>query len=281
MTSRQLVAIYRRQSFSPQQHLHNDRAIMDAVVGQMLAQGWEALRIDEQDVERGRIPRCSLYLNMCQGPLASELLTPLEGDGKRIVNRPSSVLNCHRHRLVRRLACNQIEFPPTLLVPSGSGVPTASELEGLLDEDGTVWVKRGDVHAERPEDVQRVGAPELGGIFARFVEWEIPWIALQRHVPGPVLKFYGLSDRSFFRYYGSSSGPNAPPPEVDAAALEDLACRAAASLGLEIFGGDVALPSPDRPVLIDLNDWPSFAPYRQEAAGAIVHYLTQNKPERL
>jgi hypothetical protein len=276
MTGRQLVAIYRRQSFSPQQHRHNDRAIMDAVVGQMQTQGWEALRIDEQDVERGRIPRSALYLNMCQGPLASELLTPLEGDGNRIVNRPSSVLNCHRHRLVRRLADSGVAFPPTLLVPSGAGAPTPGELKDLLDEEGTVWVKRGDVHAERPEDVQRVRGSELGGIFTRFVEWEIPWIALQRHVEGPVLKFYGLADRRFFRYYGASGGPNAPAPEVDAAVLEDMVSRAAKSLGLEIFGGDVALAAPDRPVLIDINDWPSFAPYRHEAAAAIVHYLTQS-----
>ncbi|MDQ6926858.1 MAG: hypothetical protein M3154_11580, partial [Candidatus Eremiobacteraeota bacterium] len=39
-----------------------------------------------------------------------------------------------------------------------------------------------------------------------------------------------------------------------------------------VFGGDVALPAPDAPVLIDLNDWPSFAPFRADAAAAIAAY---------
>jgi hypothetical protein len=46
-------------------------------------------------------------------------------------------------------------------------------------------------------------------------------------------------------------------------------------VGLEVFGGDVAFPEPDAPVLIDLNDWPSFAPVRDAAAAAIAAYIDQ------
>jgi glutathione synthase/RimK-type ligase-like ATP-grasp enzyme len=60
---------------------------------------------------------------------------------------------------------------------------------------------------------------------------------------------------------------------VDEARLQELAFCAAETVGLEVFGGDVAIPSPDRPVLIDINDWPSFAPFRTEAAGAIADYV--------
>jgi hypothetical protein len=59
---------------------------------------------------------------------------------------------------------------------------------------------------------------------------------------------------------------------VDEARLRAIADAAARRLGLKIFGGDVALPAPDQPVLIDLNDWPSFAPYRAEAAAAIAAF---------
>jgi hypothetical protein len=48
---------------------------------------------------------------------------------------------------------------------------------------------------------------------------------------------------------------------------------AARAVGLEVFGGDVAFPQPDAPVLIDLNDWPSFAPVRVAAAAAIAGYI--------
>jgi hypothetical protein len=52
-----------------------------------------------------------------------------------------------------------------------------------------------------------------------------------------------------------------------------VAFAAARRLGLDVFGGDVALPDPDHPVLIDLNDWPSFAPFRDEAARHIAGYV--------
>jgi len=275
MTPRHLVAIYRRASFSPQQHLRNDRAILDSVVGHLLADGWEALRIDEQDVEQGRIPRGELYLNMCQGAAAAELLTPLEGDHTVVVNSPTSVLNCHRHRLVRLLGGSPVPFPRTLLIPSAGGLPTADALAELVDEEGTLWLKRGDVHAERTEDVLRLTAGELAGALSGFMERGIPWAALQRHVSGPVVKFYGIADRSFFRFYGAQSGPHAPAPLVDEAALLRVAYGAAERLGLLIFGGDMALPRPDQPVLIDINDWPSFAPYRQEAGSAIAAFVHQ------
>ena len=44
---------------------------------------------------------------------------------------------------------------------------------------------------------------------------------------------------------------------------------AAETLGLYIFGGD-AIIAPDGGIsIIDINDWPSFAPVRDQAAGEI------------
>src|SRR6266516_4103828 len=102
----------------------------------------------------------------------------------------------------------------------------------------------------------------------------IPWVALQEHVPGPIVKFYGVTDGWFFRWYGSDAGFAGERPRVHESRLKALAFEAAALLGLEVFGGDVAFPEPDRPVLIDINDWPSFAPFRDEAARAIADYIT-------
>src|SRR6185436_13420400 len=93
--------------------------------------------------------------------------------------------------------------------------------------------------------------------------------ALQANVPGPVVKFYGIADGRFFRWYGAEG----ESPQVNEDRLRDVAFGAARAAGLEIFGGDVALPSPDQPVLIDLNDWPSFARFREDAARAIAGYI--------
>jgi hypothetical protein len=44
---------------------------------------------------------------------------------------------------------------------------------------------------------------------------------------------------------------------------------------LEVFGGDAVFPRDDHPVLIDINDWPSFALFRAEAAAGIAEYVVR------
>ena len=271
----QLVAIYRNPSYSPLQHRVNDTAILDATVAQLEVDGWRAIKTTELEVERGRLPAAELYLNMCQGSRAAEALMPLESDGAVIVNRPSSALNCHRHRLVDRLRDSALAFPQTLIHATLGPLPSSDQLDGLRSDGGQVWVKRGDVHAERPEDVIATSLEHVEDALQAFRRRGIPWVALQEHIPGPVVKFYGVADGRFFNWYGADAGFAGERPRVDERRLKALAVEAAATIGLEVFGGDVVFPEPDRPVLIDINDWPSFAPFREDAARAIAAYLTQ------
>ena len=277
---RPLVAIYRNPSYSPLQHGVNDTAILDATVARLEARGWRAIKTSEREVERGCLPAAELYLNMCQGSLAAEQLMPLECDGVVVVNRPSSALSCHRYRLVKRLGDSGVPFPHTLIHATSAPLPPAGELKALSPDHQKVWVKRGDVHAERPEDVVATPLERVGEALRAFTLRGIRWVALQEHVPGPVVKFYGVTDGHFFNWYGSEAGFAGPRPAVDEHRLKALAFQAAAILGLEVFGGDVAFPEPDRPVLIDINDWPSFAPFREDAAQAIAAYITHRFAQR-
>jgi len=276
----QLVAVYRNPSYSPLQHRKNDTAIMDATIAELEAQGWHAMRITECDVERGELPPAELYLNMCQGARAAEQLMPLELDGTVLVNRPSSALDCHRHRLVNRLGGRLPAFPRTAIVASTAPHAAREQLRALSIENGKVWIKRGDVHAERPEDVVAVPLECLEPALAAFARRDIARVALQEHVPGPVVKFYGVADSRFFRWYDAATGPAGRQPAIHEGRLRELACEAAGILGLEVYGGDVAFPEPDRPVLIDLNDWPSFAPFRGEAARGIAEYVGRRVAQR-
>lgn len=275
-----LVAIYRSPSYSPQQHRVNDTAILDATVGRLEAQGWRALKTSELEVEQGRFPAAELYLNMCQGSRAAEQLMPFESDGVVVVNRASSALNCHRHRLVKRLSESPLAFPRTLIHASSAPLPPVEQLATLSPDHQKIWIKRGDVHAERPEDVVASSLERVPELLEAFTARGIPWVALQEHVSGPVVKFYGVNDGRFFRWYGADAGFGGERPAVDENRLKALAFEAAAILGLEVFGGDVALPEPDRPVLIDFNDWPSFAPFREDAAQAIADYIVHRFAHR-
>jgi hypothetical protein len=277
---KRLCALYRSPSYSPLQHMANDAAVMDATVTRLAGRGWQVERTLERDVEAGHVPAADLFVNMCQGPVASERLVPIEADGALIVNRPSSVLACHRHRLARRMAGGHLAFPRTLIVHTHGPASHERELAESFGARAQVWIKRGDVHAERPEDVVTVPPDGIAAALGAFAARGISWAAVQEHVPGPVVKFYGVADGRFFRYYGAEAGSAAAPPPVDEAKLRALAFAAARMLELDVFGGDVAVPAPDRPVLIDINDWPSFAPFRDAAAEAIAGYIDERAGSR-
>ena len=270
---KRLVALYRSPTYSPEVHRGNDTAILDATVAGLEGRGWHVSRSSEGDVAAGRLPPADLYVNMCQGPAASERLLTLVPRQALAVNPPESVLNCHRHRLVVRMAAAGLPFPRTLIVPTDepqAAMPLVHQLNG----DGRpVWVKRGDVHAETSADV--VAAREAGvqDAIAAFARRGVARVALQAHVGGPIVKFYAVADGRFFFWYAADAIPRPRPIEISEDRLRELVFSAARAVGLEVFGGDVAFPQPDTPVLIDLNDWPSFAPVRVEAAAAIAGYI--------
>src|SRR5262249_6540275 len=139
-----------------------------------------------------------------------------------------------------------------------------------------VWVKRGDVHNTQEGDVvfaETEAAVEvaLGRLHARGIGRAV----LQPHVAGDLVKFYGIGpgggadgEPPWFRWFYHRDQVVAGHP-LDAGQLARLARRAAGALGLEIYGGDAIATADDGLVLLDLNAWPSFALYREEAAQAI------------
>lgn len=288
-TRRRALAIFRKASYSPNQHRTNDTAIMEETLDRLVVRGWSALRMDESEIEQRilrfdpddhvSMPEAELYLNMCQGARAANALAALESSGACILNRPSSVLACHRHRLVPAMLAARIPFPATEIIDLTT-TPDESLAASPLVQQATrsgepVWIKRGDVHAERSEDVVMVRASDVARAIDAFRARGIGRISLQRHVSGPVIKFYATANRRFFQYYDSCAGPSGARPDVDEARLRDVAFAAAEAVGLSVFGGDAVVASPHEPILIDLNDWPSFAPFREVAADHIAAYALE------
>ena len=122
-----------------------------------------------------------------------------------------------------------------------------------------------------------------------FASRGITHAALQAHRSGDEIKFYGIAAGAFFHWFypegrsaadrrrGDHAGDarrngNGRLP-LDVGALRQLGEDAAAAAGLDVFGGDVIVGPSGELTLIDLNDWPSFAPCRDRAADAIAGYL--------
>jgi glutathione synthase/RimK-type ligase-like ATP-grasp enzyme len=276
---KRVVALFRDPAYSPSRHLRNDRAILEGVLERLRRRGgWRVARITERTVAGGRLPDGDLYLNMCQGPAASEQIRALLPAGAPCLNAPEAVLACHRHRLVPRLQAARVPFPATVVLDTHTADPlhaVAGLPRGIGDP---VWVKRGDVHAQRPDDVVAASWPDLSSALAAFAGRGIRRAAVQTHVPGPVVKFYSVRGGQFFYWYPAEGGTTAGL-NAGCDGLQALAERAARALDLAVYGGDAVL-TPNGPVLIDLNDWPSFAPVRAAAAAAIARYAHRYALER-
>jgi hypothetical protein len=127
------------------------------------------------------------------------------------------------------------------------------------------------VHATEADDVVAVhDAAALHAALQRFRQRGIHRAVVQRHVPGTVVKFYAVRGHFF----------HCVPPAVGAKVLADVQQRidalgrdAARALNLEVYGGDCVCAVNGELTLIDLNDWPSYAPCRVEAAKEIAAYL--------
>jgi hypothetical protein len=252
-----LAGVFREPEFSPGR-VDDDAAILERTRDALAARG---LTLRLGDAAALAAARPDGVLAMCQSASSLAALDRLAGSVP-VVNGPDAIRACYRHETVRRLAQGNVPFPPTQLVATiGDPRPPAIA--------PPCWVKRGDVHAMTAADVvfAETGA-DVRAALADFAARGITRAALQHHVSGPVVKFYGVADGRFFRCFTPNGEVPAPLPT-----LWNAARRAAVALGVEIFGGDLVVGADGNPVIVDLNDWPSFARCRDEAAEAIASYV--------
>ena len=263
---KRLLGLYREKQYSPGRHQSNDVLLLDQIAHRLREREFavDLLTLDEADSRRSE---AAIVFSMCQGRSSLESLAEWERQGVRIINSPRSALNTHRDRLPALMVEAGVSFPQTHLVHT-QGV---AELHSL-DLNGGIWLKRGDVHASVTADVQWVDSPErLEAGLAEFSKRGIDRAALQAHRAGDEIKFYGVAG-GFFHWFHSGEARKYP---FSFAQLENLARRAAAAAGLDIFGGDVIVSPTGELTLIDLNDWPSFAPCRERASYAIADFITR------
>ncbi len=272
MTSKtQCWGIYRELAHSPGRET-DDAEILRATARELEGHGLTvALKSSDELPEDGDFDAIPAYLFvMCERIPVVEKLAAWERRGARIVNRPAGIRNTDRERTIGLFGEHKVPYPKSVLVPTAA--PAAFE--------GPCWIKRGDVHATEAGDVSYAGdEAALAANLARLAERGIVRAVVQDHVPGDLIKFYGVAgvlgetDRpSWFQwfYHRDQTLANHPFSED---ALAAATARAAHALGLEVYGGD-AIVSPGGAIsVIDLNAWPSFALFRPVAATHIARLL--------
>ncbi len=262
--------IFREAAHSPGRE-SDDAEILRLTGKHLEAKGLQVvLRTPEEVTGLPEAPPRFVFL-MCERVEVLERLHVLEASGVPHVNSTRSVLNTYRERMLEAFAEANVPFIASRLVPtSATAVPDAPP----------VWVKRADVHNTQEGDVVYAPAADavaaaLRGLAARGISRAV----IQPHVPGDLVKFYGI---------GAGGGPHGAPPwfrwfyhkeqqlaghRFDERRLARLVRSAASALGLEVYGGDAIVTPASEIVLLDVNAWPSFALYRDEAAPRIAEHL--------
>jgi hypothetical protein len=262
--------IYRELTHSPGR-VEDDRAIMKRV-GEALAElGFNVELVAADAADAAFEKPCANIFVMCERGAVLDRLKSVERAGSIVVNSPDAVRNTYRHRMVELFARHRVCAPASQVVATDASKPRTAP---------GVWIKRYDFHATQPHDVMYT-ASEQGWREAlhRFARRGIPFIIAQEHVAGDLVKFYGVRndagamDANWFEwFYHRDKGMLGH--SFDASRLRQAAFGAAAALGLEIFGGDAIIQANGEPMIVDLNAWPSYARYRDQAAQAIADLLS-------
>ena len=270
MSGRTCWGIFRERAHSPGREF-DDSEILRLTGKHLEAKGFQvSLRAPDEVVRAGEECPPNIFL-MCERLEIIEQLRQWEKRGVRQVNQPSAILNTYRDRMLSLFERNGIAFPASRLTATASPE---------IVQSGPVWVKRADVHNTQDGDV--VFAPTQSDAvqaLARMADRGIRQAVLQEHVSGDLIKFYGIGDAGlvpgqipWFRWF-YHKGQKLAGHRFDQEALASLTQRAAAAIGLEVYGGDAIATETGTLFVIDLNAWPSFALYRDEASERIASHL--------
>jgi len=261
--------IFRERTHSPGRE-SDDTEILRLTGKHLEAKGFQVvLKRPEGFGPADAPPQCAFL--MCERVEVLRELRTWEASGVPQVNSPLAVLNTYRERMIVQFEEANVPFIDSRIVPT-------AESNGHYPLP--VWVKRADVHNVKPGDV--VFAPTEDAVekaLCGLAERGISRAVIQPHLEGDLVKFYGIGtggrqrgEAAWFRSFYHKEQVVAGHP-FDPMQLARLARRAAAALGLEVYGGDALVTAPGQTVLLDFNAWPSFALYREEAAERIASYL--------
>ncbi|MEE1206974.1 MAG: hypothetical protein UHP27_02245 [Muribaculaceae bacterium] len=279
MSDIKIAGIMRAGAYSPN-HIGNDAAIFNIVAEELRKRGCEVRVYTEDQFIAGQVSE-DIIVNMCREQKSIHLLQECEDRGALVINSGYGIENCTRERMTRILVGTGIPYPKSLMVNTDEGVVDALKEAGIE----RCWIKRGDFHAMHKEDVSFVRHPqEAQEVLQEYFLRGIKRAVINIHLEGDLVKFYGVRGTNFFYWfypfdaghskYGAEAinGP-AQGIKFDEDYLRDICQQAAETLDVVVYGGDCIIGTDGSIQIIDFNDWPSFAPCRQEAGPQIARAI--------
>ena len=281
-----IAGIMRAGAYSPN-HIGNDTAIFNAVAEHLRKRGCIVNVYSEEQLIAGNVTE-DIIINMCREQKSIALLQQMEDAGKIVINSGYGIENCTRERMTRILMGSNIPQPESLMVNTNEMIIDSLEQGGFSQ----CWIKRGDFHAIHKEDVSFVRHPqEAQELLHEYFLRGIKRAVINKHIVGDLVKFYGVQGTPFFHWFypydlghskygheeinGKSQGI-----EFDIERMKHICQDAADVLDVKIYGGDCIISPEGEIYIIDFNDWPSFAPCRDEAAPHIAKSILSTIKER-
>ena len=281
-----IAGIMRAGAYSPN-HIGNDTAIFNAVAEHLRKRGCIVNVYSEEQLIAGNVTE-DIIINMCREQKSIALLQQMEDAGKIVINSGYGIENCTRERMTRILMGSNIPQPQSLMVNTNEMIIDSLEKGGFTQ----CWIKRGDFHAIHKEDVSFVRHPqEAQELLHEYFLRGIKRAVINKHIVGDLVKFYGVQGTPFFHWFypydlghskygheeinGKSQGI-----EFDIERMKHICQDAADVRDVKIYGGDCIISPEGDIYIIDFNDWPSFAPCRDEAAPHIAKSILSTIKER-
>lgn len=274
-----IAGIRRGSQYSPN-HIGNDAAVFNLTVQYLKEKGCDVIEYSEEEFCNNILDVDAVF-NMARDWQSIKKLQAMENDGIPVINSAFGIENCTREKMTRLLVANAIPHPKSLILPTtGANI---NELDKLRTNQ--YWIKRGDFHAIHREDVTYVqGHEEARHILSEYAMRGIPTAVINTHLPGDLIKFYGVAGTEFFHWFypgdahhskfgleainGASKGIS-----FDEEQLKKICMKSGEVLNIRVYGGDCVVANDGTIRLIDFNDWPSFAPCRQEASPYIAEAI--------
>ncbi len=274
-----LLGIYRAAVFSPNMK-DKDTAIMKAVSDKLKSFGYNVDCIEEtyfsQICRHGRRLECDAIFTMMRTYEALDVLFEYQQNGIPAINPCEGINNAKRKNITRIIIENDIPAPYTIFDLDENQLDTIQY---------PCWIKRGEVWAQKKDDVAFAGDKTMAVKCVRNLKMKYgnENVMAVEHCKGDLVKFYGVEGTDFFyTYYPNPEQSkfgleliNGKPigTTFDKIQLKTTCDRIAGLSKIYVYGGDCIIDENGTFKIIDFNDWPSFSACKEQAAIAIAERI--------